>query len=301
MVNGDKVLQSVCCVVVTFNGEEWIRRCLTSLVSSTFPVTTIIVDNGSVDNTCNIIRSEFPQFELVTSEENLGFGKGNNLGITMALARGVDFVFLLNQDAWIGSHTIQSLVDVANDNVHYGVLSPMHLQKDTGKLDTLFALHIIPPKCELYYDFMLPQKRRVYDCGFVNAAAWLMTRKCLKDVGLFEPLFFLYGEDLNYIQRVKFHGFSVGIVPGCSAVHDRSIRKGKKSPNGMSIERETFISLKLLDIHSSATRRLKGALKLFVKYGWNIVTIKLFFSALTRLRKYNRIVGLHKKKSYLIE
>ena len=71
-------------VVVTFNGEKWIDRCLDSLLSSTLTPHAIVVDNASSDSTVERIGS-YPGVELIRSEVNLGFGKANNLGLNRAI------------------------------------------------------------------------------------------------------------------------------------------------------------------------------------------------------------------------
>ena len=67
-------------------------------------------------------------------------------------------------------------------------------------------------------------KDDVYEIKFVNAAAWLISRNCIETVGGFNPLFFLYGEDNDYLTRVKYHKFKVGVYPDANIYHDREDR-----------------------------------------------------------------------------
>ena len=68
----------------------------------------------------------------------------------------------------------------------------------------------------------------VYDLPFVNAAGWLISKECLMTVGGFDPMFFHYGEDDNYCQRVLFHEFKIGVLPNALMVHDREDREKPK-------------------------------------------------------------------------
>ena len=86
-------------IIVTYKGKQWYDRCFTSLRESTLPVQTIVVDNASNDGSVEYIKEHYPEIHLIESEENLGFGKGNNLAIRYAYEHGCDYVFLLNQDA----------------------------------------------------------------------------------------------------------------------------------------------------------------------------------------------------------
>src|SRR5437870_13044290 len=100
--------KKVFAIIVTYNGAKWIKKCLSSLLASETKVEVIVIDNGSADETLNIVK-EFGSIECVNSVENLGFGKANNIGIAIALERKCDYIFLLNQDAWIEQNTITEL------------------------------------------------------------------------------------------------------------------------------------------------------------------------------------------------
>ena len=92
-------------IVITYNGQKWYDRCFGSLSASETPVEIVVVDNASSDDTVGFIKERFPGVHLIESKENLGFAKANNIGIRYALDNDADFVFLLNQDAWIEKDT----------------------------------------------------------------------------------------------------------------------------------------------------------------------------------------------------
>lgn len=83
-------------IIVTYNAMKWAERCFSSLRKSATPVNCIVVDNGSGDGTQDFIKTNFPEIEFIQSEENLGFGKANNLGIEKAYKNGADFFYLMN-------------------------------------------------------------------------------------------------------------------------------------------------------------------------------------------------------------
>ena len=102
--------KKIAVVIVTFNGEIWIKKNLNSLLNSNYPIDIIIVDNASTDETINIIK-EFSAIELIQNKNNLGFGKANTIGIDLAIKKGADAIFLLNQDTWIYENTITNLAE----------------------------------------------------------------------------------------------------------------------------------------------------------------------------------------------
>ena len=211
-------------VIVTYNGQCWLNNCLGSLHQSSIPLDVVVIDNQSTDATVATIKQGFPNVQLIETKQNLGFGRANNVGLKKALEEDYDYAFLLNQDAWTFEDTIQKLVYIHQKHPEYGILSPVHLNREKIKLDSKFAKFVSQAEnLDLMSDLLLPDRTRqeVYALEFVNAAAWLISRECLRKVGGFDPLFFHYGEDEDYVQRLIYHKFKIGFVPHAQAVHDR--------------------------------------------------------------------------------
>ena len=210
-------------IVVTYNGMQWYDRCFGSLCNSETPIEIVVVDNASSDDTIAFVKEHFPRVHLIESNENLGFGRANNLGIRYAYDNGADFVFLLNQDAWIEPNTIGGLMVIAQSHPEFGILSPIHLNVDKNKIERLLLRRLDDCKTtssKLFDDMYFGRVKDLYGTKYVNAAAWFMPRHAIETVGGFDPVFFHYGEDDNYIQRVLFHGMKVGVCPRLHVVHD---------------------------------------------------------------------------------
>lgn len=210
-------------IIVTYNAMPWAERCFSSLQNSSVPVHTIVVDNGSTDGTQDFLTNIFPEVELIQSRENMGFGKANNLGIEMAYKEGADFFYLMNQDAWIFEDTVQNLLAVFNNyelKNEIGILSPMHLDGSGKNLD-LFLDKYIAHNFEnrLISDLYLKSVKSFYELRFINAAHWFLPKKTIETVGGFNPYFFHYGEDQEYVNRLHFHGKKILLCAGSKAVH----------------------------------------------------------------------------------
>lgn len=207
-------------IIVTFNGSAWIKSCLGSFDKKH---NIIVVDNGSQDNTIDLVKSNFPEVHIIKSEVNLGFGAANNIGINYAMEQGAEYIFLLNQDAWIKKGSLELLVDALEKNEEYGVISPIHLNGSGKMLDKNFGDYLYNKGGRKFItDKILGRtSEAIIDIEFVNAAAWLLSRKCIEKVGLFDPLFFHYGEDDNYLQRVRYYSFKIGILTSAFIYHDR--------------------------------------------------------------------------------
>ena len=207
-------------IIVSYNFEQWITRCLDSLRASTVPLSIVVVDNASGDRTVEIISQDYPEVHLIETGANLGFGKANNIGIEYAIKQGTEYCFLLNQDAWIDEHTVEVLVSLSQKYPSHGVLSPVHLNGRGDELDFGFATY-----SELKTKEQLDAiKEDLVTTRFVNAAFWMIPTAVLNIVGGFSPLFYHYGEDVDFINRLKYHGYLLGYSPNVFGCHDRENR-----------------------------------------------------------------------------
>lgn len=213
------------CIIVTYNGERWIRAALKSLRDSSHPAEIVVVDNRSTDHTVDIIRSEFPEVHIIQSDRNLGFGQANNVGIQYAIENGAGYLFLMNQDVYVEPDTLSLLLDSSKNNPDFWVISPIHRNGNGKHLDANFASNISPPNgpVELLSSLVLgDDEGGLFPVQFVSAAAWFLPIKTVMLVGGFDPVFFHYGEDDNYIHRVLFHSGQVGVLTSTFIRHDRN-------------------------------------------------------------------------------
>lgn len=208
-------------IVVTYNAIQWIDRCLGSLQRSTISLHTIVIDNGSQDDTIAHVRSHFPDVELLPQENNLGFGQGNNLGISYAMNQNASHVLLLNQDAWIEPDMVEQLLKYDDGN---SLLSPIHLNGEGDALDKNFKLHALMRSSDItrLVDDWSTGKTNKYATSEINAACWLLPARILREIGGFNPMFFHYAEDINYLHRLHYHKKGVYFVPQTKAYHDRA-------------------------------------------------------------------------------
>lgn len=211
-------------IIVVYNGMRWLERCLNSVKSATVRAQIVIIDNGSTDGSADYIRANFSDVSLICSGKNLGFGKANNLGIEMALNNGAEYVYLLNQDAWVQPKTFETLIDLHRGDPDYGILSPMQVDASEIRLDKNFE-NLSAKKSDCFLnDLLFGKLKPVYEIHFVMAAHWLVSRDCLLAVGGFSPVFPHYGEDDDFASRARFHHFKIGFCPFCLGVHDRENR-----------------------------------------------------------------------------
>jgi GT2 family glycosyltransferase len=210
-------------IIISYNFEPWIDRCLGSLRASKHPVSVLVIDNHSTDHTVDRIRSAYPEVCLIENKENLGFGAANNIGFRKAIQEKADYVFLLNQDAWIDEHAIDTLIRLSQNHPQCGILSPVHLNGEGTGLDHGFAVYSGLSTLE-----QLQTNADCVETSFINAAFWLIPVRVLREVGGFSPLFHHYGEDKDYVNRLKYHNYSISYAPNAYGFHDRGQRKSNR-------------------------------------------------------------------------
>ena len=127
-------MSRVLVIVVTYNGTPWLERCLSSVCSDLY-----VWDNDSTDGSADLVASRFPQAHLVRSAENVGFAKANNMGFQYALDHGYDYVYLLNQDAWLEEGALDILLAAASAHPEFAVLSPLQMTDGYQALDYQFS------------------------------------------------------------------------------------------------------------------------------------------------------------------
>ena len=214
-------------IIVTYNAMQWAERCFGSLRKSTAIPDVFVVDNGSTDGTQTYILNNYPDVIFQQSGNNLGFGMANNIGLQYALDKGYDYVYLLNQDAWVLPDTFERLIDICKKYPEYGILSPFQMNADLYHIDQSFYSNVLAweSNCNIVNDFCNNDLKDVYSVPWVMAAHWFITKECISKVGGFSPTFHHYAEDVNYCDRLHFWGMKVGVIPSLRVVHDRAWRE----------------------------------------------------------------------------
>lgn len=221
-------------LIVSFNTLAMTRACLESLYRETTEVEyeVIVVDNASADGSARMIAREFPQARLHALEENVGFGRANNLA---AIDAQGDYVLLLNSDTVVLDHAIDKLVAFARMHPQAGVYGGRSLFGD-GRLNPQsvwgnpslwselcvgLGLSVVFPRSKLFNPRYLgswqrDSERRV---DIVSGSYLLMDVALWKALGGFDERFFMYGEDVDLCLRAKQLGYHCLFTPDSEIIH----------------------------------------------------------------------------------
>ena len=231
-------MYKVLVIIVTYNAHDWIHQCLNSVDMERYDA--FVVDNASTDDTRQILQAEYPKAIVRAMDKNLGFGQANNIGLRYALDNGYDYVFLLNQDAWLLPDTVEKLIAAQNQHPEYWVLSPLQMNTAQGGVEKQFGVYCKKNKVQLNLDVPQP-------VDFVNAALWLISIECIRLVGGFNPIYPHYGEDVDFVQRIQYKHRNVGVVANVIAYHERVM--GEESLKKMQYRTKLSLMGILLDIN----------------------------------------------------
>jgi GT2 family glycosyltransferase len=289
-------------LIVNYNTVELIAPMMEGLfssVQSVGDVQIIVVDNGSKDGSVELLRSLGDQIELVCNVDNVGFGRANNQ--CLPAVRG-SYVLLLNTDAFIGSDALNKTLCYMVAHPNCGVLGVRLVGRD-GSLQpscryfpTVFNVFLSSAGISGWFPWVRVVDDLVWDhsterdCDWVPGCYYLVRREVLDDVGLFDPRFFLYYEEVDHCRAVKAAGWSVTYFAGVNIVH---IGGESAKSNGDFTSSSRQISALQIESELLYFRKHSGLSGLLTHLMLTIVAaLILTAKALVRLRGTDHIASL---------
>jgi len=211
--------------VLNWNGREDTLRCLASLRGAP----AVVADNGSTDGSARAIRAAFPDVEVVENGANLGFSGGNNAAIRRALARGADWVVLLNNDAEAEASLLDALGAAAERHPRAGVLAGKLLYPDgsvqwAGQRVALLTGYSGRPRGHGRPDGFAYSVEGRTDRAV--GALMAVSRTAIERAGFLDEGLFAYVEDVDWSLRIRAAGLECVLVPTARAVHRVSASTG---------------------------------------------------------------------------
>lgn len=222
-------------VIVGWNARHYLELCLQSLAGAPphRSMGIIVVDNASADGSAEMIEARFPHVKLIRSKENLGFAKGNNVGIRQCQGR---YIALVNPDVIVFPGCLDALADFLDQNPKVGnvgprVLNPdMSMQSTCRKFPTLWnnfcsatSLSTTFKNSRIFageHMFYFPHDRTLPVDVLVGCFS-MIRRETFDEVGLLDEDLFMYGDDVDWCRRCWNAGWQVFFFPGARAIHDR--------------------------------------------------------------------------------
>lgn len=197
----------------------------------------VIVDNASADGSAAVLRAAFPEMTVIENSENLGYAGGNNVGIRYALERGADYVLLLNNDTVVSPTLLQDLVAAAESDRGIGIVGPkIYDYHDpttiwfTGAMIdwwTGASPHIgLGERDHGQYNQRVAVDR-------LTGCAMMVRRDVFERVGLFDPEYFLYYEDVDFCVRAAKAGYQLYCIQTTKVWHKVSSSTGANEKSAL--------------------------------------------------------------------
>jgi N-acetylglucosaminyl-diphospho-decaprenol L-rhamnosyltransferase len=242
-------------VIVSWNVRALLHTCLTSIQSGmhAFEVETIVVDAASSDGTPEMVRGEFPWVQLIEPGGNVGFSKGNNLGMEASPGKAV---LLLNPDTEVIGDALPQMAAYLGAHPEVGVLGPQLLNADgtiqssrrrfptawTAFFEATWLEPIAPKAILTAFKILDCPDDQTYPVDWVTGAAMLVRREVIDQVGGMDTGYFMYSEELDWQRRIKEAGWQIVYFPAAKIVH----HGGKSS--------EQVIAQRDINFHTSKIR-----------------------------------------------
>ena len=221
-------------LVINWNGVQHLEECFSSLLASTYGnVRFVLIDNGSSDGSVGFVRSKYgadPRVGFLELGENLGWSRGNNVGIREAIRQHADYVILLNNDTATAADAIQKLVEAAEADPRVGALAPKMLMYDNPDLINSVGLEcsVIASSWDLgigrldgpRWDEVRPVIGVCGGAGFFRVAA-------LEQAGVLPEDFEIYLDDLDLCLRIWDAGYEIRSCPEAQVRHKFSATMGQ--------------------------------------------------------------------------
>lgn len=285
-----KAWPKVAIIVLNWNGWRDTIEYLESVEKLTYPnYEVVIIDNGSADNSVERIKEwvlarssllggkpdldsmgvnlsagrtrvilRSPRITLLYSEENLGFCRGNNLGMEYAFSRGADYSLVLNNDTILTADCLFPLIDTIEKHEHVGIVGGLILHDSNKSLiwHTGCKFNQYLESQLLYFGteingLCLPKLIQV---DAVSGCMMMVPKRVFEQVGGFDERFFLWSEAWDYCLRVKKHGYPITVVTDSKIYHKVSKSQGKLS--ALSYYYGTRNRLLLKRLHLPLGRRI---------------------------------------------
>lgn len=230
-------------VTVSYNTKDLLAQCLQSVFEQTpsLKLEVIVVDNASSDDSCRMVREEFPTVQLIANENNEGIAKANNQGMRASSGR---YILLLNPDTIVLARSIELMVAFMDSHPEIGACGCKLFYPDgtyqcsahplptalSGFYHYAFLLKRIPFLAHLLVPDWIDRPDQTRAVGYCSTACLLVSRACIEDVGPMDESFFLYGDDVDWCNRMWHCGWPVFYLAEGRVIHYEG---GSQGPDPM--------------------------------------------------------------------
>lgn len=291
-------------IIVSWNVKALLRDCLQSIFANQgeLKLEVIVVDSASADGSAEMVAAEFPAVTLIACDENVGFPRGNNIGMRQASGR---YVLLLNPDTVVVADALPIAVAYIEQHPDIGVLGVQLLNEDgsvqssrrrfpslmTGVFESTWLQAYAPQRLlqDYYVDDLADSTTA--DVDWVMGAFMLTRPEVIAQVGGMDEAYFMYSEELDWCKRIKTAGWRVVYYPEAQVIH----YQGKSSEQASILRHINFNRAKLRYFRKYHGRAAAGFLRLVI---WLNFLMQLILEAVKGMLGHRRELRWQRVRAY---
>lgn len=210
-------------------------ECINSLFNSSYyNFDIIVIDNGSMDGSVEILRNRFQNINLIANKENLGFSEGNNIGIRIALENNYKYILLLNNDTIVAKDALYNLINTFKQEPEVGILGSKIVYYDYPDM-IWFAGGYFNPNSAMGKHYGIKEKDigqydKESESDYITGCCLLTKLEVVENIGLLDSNYFAYLEDVDFCLRAKKAGYKIKYQPKAVIYHKVSTTSSWDSP-----------------------------------------------------------------------
>lgn len=223
-------------IIVSYNSSSFLELCLHSVAKAISQLEieseVIVVDNSSSDDSCEVLNNKFSFVKLIQNDENIGFSKANNLGVSKAKGK---YICILNPDTVLQENTFDEILKFYKSNIKVGFVgcqmidgNGMFLKESKRVIPSIFSSFMkVLGISKFYYSALDKDKRGYID---ILAGAFMFVEKTIYDsVKGFDEDYFMYGEDIDLSYKALKKGYSNYYLGDVKIIHFKGESTDKNS------------------------------------------------------------------------
>ena len=272
--------QDITVIITSFHSGEKIFNCIESINKD---VKIIVVENSNDQELKEKIQSKYKNVDCILSKENLGYGAGNNLGLSKVLT---NYALIVNPDVTLENNTIDNFFLTINNVRNFGIIAP--ISKD-----------------EIYTNFSIDNDKNLKEVESVKGFAMFLSMNNLKEIKFFDENFFLYFEEIDLCKRIRKNDIKIYIDPSIKVNHLGGTSHNSEINKTMELSRNWHWMWSSFYYHKKHYGYINALLKIspkllssLIKFIFYLLIFQKFKSDIYKHRVFGIINSVLLKKSW---
>jgi len=272
--------QDITVIITSFHSGEKIFNCIESINKD---VKIIVIENSNDQELKKKIQSKYKNVDCILSEENLGYGAGNNLGLSKVLT---NYALIVNPDVTLENDTINNFFLTINSVKNFGIIAP--ISKD-----------------EIYTNFSIDNDKNLKEVESVKGFAMFLSMNNLKEIKFFDENFFLYFEEIDLCKRIRKNDIKIYIDPSIKVNHLGGTSHNSEINKTMELSRNWHWMWSSFYYHKKHYGYINALLKMspklissLIKFIFYLLIFQKFKSDIYKHRVFGIINSVLLKKSW---